>query len=165
MPAIARVLADLDDRLAKAPADRQGALWRLAEPGRGLDANAVRLPPGTTVDWHREDVLDVLLVVLGGDGRLESDEGAHELTPHTAVWLPRTSRRALHAGPAGLYYLTVHARRPGMTIGSAAPSESAAGEPACLLHRVCAECGRLAEQSDARFCSRCGTALPDETLG
>lgn len=169
MPDTARVLAELNDRLVEAPADRQGALWRLTEPGRGLDANAVRLPPRGSVDWHREDVLDVLLIVLDGEGRLDTAEGAYDLTPHSLVWLPRTSRRALHAGPAGLYYLTVHLRRPGMTIGSAAPSaapaEQPGGEAACLLHRVCAACGRLAQESEARYCARCGTELATEGLG
>jgi len=168
MPATARVLTDLNDHLVKASADRQGALWRLAEAGRGLDANAVRLPPSGSVDRHREDVLDVLLVVLDGAGRLDTDEGAYDLTPHSVVWLPRTSWRALHAGSAGLYYLTVHPRRPGMTIKSAVPAaqlEQPGGEPACLLHRVCAACGRLAQESDARFCARCGTELASAGLG
>lgn len=77
-------LAALDDASA-------GALWRLAEPGRQLDANVVRLPPGHGVDTHREPDLDVLLLVLAGHGTLT-------------------------AGPEGLTYLTVHRRRPGMRI-------------------------------------------------
>src|SRR5690606_21407142 len=52
-------LAALDD----APA---GALWRLAESGRQLDANVVRLPPGQQVGTHREPDLDVLHLVLAG---------------------------------------------------------------------------------------------------
>ncbi|MEV6583102.1 hypothetical protein AB0M92_33645 [Streptomyces sp. NPDC051582] len=35
------------------------------------------------------------------------------------------------------------------------------GEPACLLHLVCPDCGRLAEERGARSCSRCGAPLPD----
>lgn len=68
-----------------------GALWRLAEPGRQLDANVVRIPPGQEVGTHREPDLDVLLLVLAGHGTLT-------------------------AGPEGLTYLTVHRRRPGMRI-------------------------------------------------
>ncbi|MGX2998556.1 hypothetical protein JNUCC64_30555 [Streptomyces sp. JNUCC 64] len=34
------------------------------------------------------------------------------------------------------------------------------GEPACLLHLVCAECGRLAPDPTDRHCARCGEALP-----
>ena len=35
-----------------------GALWRLAEPGRQLDANLVRIPPQGAVDAHAEPDLD-----------------------------------------------------------------------------------------------------------
>ncbi|MER7463764.1 hypothetical protein [Streptomyces sp. NPDC097981] len=35
------------------------------------------------------------------------------------------------------------------------------GEPACLLHLVCPDCGRLATARDARSCARCGSPLPD----
>jgi rubrerythrin len=36
------------------------------------------------------------------------------------------------------------------------------GDPVCWLHRVCQECGRLAEQQpvDGR-CPSCGADLPD----
>jgi len=32
------------------------------------------------------------------------------------VWLPRRSRRAIEAGAQGLSYLTVHRKRPGLSI-------------------------------------------------
>ncbi|MEU5163277.1 4-Cys prefix domain-containing protein [Streptomyces sp. NPDC020875] len=52
--------------------------------------------------------------------------------------------------------------------GAAEPAESApstsprdeGGEAACLLSRICPGCDRPAEHIGARFCSRCGTALP-----
>ncbi|MEV7085699.1 hypothetical protein AB0O07_07370 [Streptomyces sp. NPDC093085] len=172
-PATARILATLGAHPARSGDGRQGALWRLAEPGRALDANAVRLPPGAAVAEHTDTALDVLLVVLDGAGVLGTAEGDAPLTPYTVVWLPKTSRRSLTAGPDGLVYLTAHPRRPGMTIGGAPPpaterpapvSRPAAepaegGEPACALDRVCAECGRLAGERDARFCARCGHPL------
>jgi quercetin dioxygenase-like cupin family protein len=154
--ATARTLTTLDGLLALG-GERQGALWRLAEPGRGLDANVVRLGPGAVVGEHSDDVLDVLLVVLAGAGRLVTPEGRQELLPHTVAWLPRTSRRSLEAGAAGLVYLTSHRRRPGMTIAGAAADGG--GEAACLLDRVCPGCDRLASERDARFCAGCGQAL------
>ncbi|MFE3829783.1 hypothetical protein [Streptomyces sp. NPDC059092] len=166
-PATARVLVTLDEDLARAAADRQGALWKLAEPGRALDANVVRLPPGAGVAEHSDDVLDVLLVVLDGDGTLGTPAGTEPLAPHAVVWLPRTSRRSLTAGDRGLVYLTAHPRRPGLTVATAAPGAARVqappaegGEPPCALNRVCAACGRLCGESDARFCARCGDALP-----
>lgn len=75
MNATPRVLAALDALLASAAPDERGALWHLAEQGRELDANVVRLPPGAEVGEHQEDVLDVLLVVLAGGGRLRTGGG------------------------------------------------------------------------------------------
>ncbi|MEV0991781.1 hypothetical protein [Streptomyces sp. NPDC049949] len=41
-----------------------------------------------------------------------------------------------------------------------APEYAEGGEPACLLHLVCPDCGRLADERGARTCSRCGGPLP-----
>ncbi|MFJ8209568.1 hypothetical protein [Streptomyces sp. NPDC096033] len=160
-PRPAGLLTDLDAVLAEAPADSTGALWRLTGAGRGLDSNLVRLRPGAAIAEHAEPLLDVLLVVVAGDGRLDTPDGPHPLRPHSACWLPRGSRRSLTAGPEGLAYLTVHTRRPGLGIAPAAPTPAGGGEPACLLHRVCPACGRLATEPAAAHCSRCGTELPE----
>lgn len=69
---VPRVLAVFDELLREAAPDRRGALWQLAELGRELDANLVRLPPGGAVGAHQEDVLDVLLVAVAGGGRIEA---------------------------------------------------------------------------------------------
>ncbi|WP_328323509.1 MULTISPECIES: cupin domain-containing protein [unclassified Streptomyces] len=156
-------------RLVRDAADGdRGALWRLAEPERQLDSNVIRLAPDAEVAGHVEPDLDVLVCVVGGSGQLETAGGRQELAPGAVVWLPHGARRSLTAGPDGLCYLTVHRRRPGLTIASAAPAPTVAatpveyggGEAACLLHLVCPGCGRLAQESDARFCSRCGEELP-----
>ncbi|MFJ3696871.1 hypothetical protein ACIPW9_22440 [Streptomyces sp. NPDC090052] len=156
----ARLVRDASD------GDR-GALWRLAEPGRQLDSNVIRLAPDAEVAGHVEPDLDVLVCVVGGGGLLETAGGRQELAPGAVVWLPHGVRRSLTAGPDGLCYLTVHRRRPGLTVGPAPTAASASsaveyggGEAACLLHLVCPGCGRLAQESGARFCSRCGEELP-----
>lgn len=159
-----QVLAVLDDLLASATPDERGALWRLAKEGRELDANFVRLPPGAEVGEHQEDVLDVLLVVLGGGGSLTTGPDTLTLTPTTVTWLPRTSRRALAAGPEGLTYLTVHRRRPGLTIKPSVTAPAAAyegGEGPCMLDRVCPECGRLSADPSPVFCGNCGERFPE----
>ncbi|MFF5720944.1 hypothetical protein [Streptomyces buecherae] len=182
-----RVLAQVSELTEGASGERRGALWRLAVDQRQLDANVIRLPPGARVAAHLEARLDVLLYVIEGSGHLTgggdatpedgaagpsgraheageadaADEARAALGPGALVWLPHGSRRALSAGAAGLTYLTVHHRRPGLSIGAPAPVERAGGEAACLLHRVCVECGRLAPETDARYCGRCGTALPE----
>jgi rubrerythrin len=42
----------------------------------------------------------------------------------------------------------------------AAP-EPLGGEPACLLDRVCPECGRLADAAPPTTCPRCGATVGD----
>jgi quercetin dioxygenase-like cupin family protein len=105
--------------LAAQPSAPAGALWRLAESGRQLDANLVHLPPDHVVGTHTEPDLDVLLLVVAGDGSLESPEDdAVPLAEGALCWLPHGSTRRLTAGPEGLSYVTVHRRRPGMRIKS-----------------------------------------------
>ncbi|MFJ3334930.1 cupin domain-containing protein [Streptomyces sp. NPDC086766] len=103
---------------ADAGPDPSGVLWKLTEAGRQLDANLVRLSPGSRIAPHAEADLDVLLLVVSGDGVLGA--GATEeprlLAEGAVVWLPHGSTRALTAGTDGLAYLTVHRRRPGMRI-------------------------------------------------
>ncbi|MGX1631641.1 hypothetical protein ACWIGL_27130 [Streptomyces albidoflavus] len=157
------LLALLRERLAAAGDEERGALWRLAEDGRELDANLVRLAPGAVVGEHRESVLDVLLVVVAGSGRVEPEGLA--LEESAVLWLPRGSHRSFTAGPHGLAYLTVHRRRPGLTVGSAPPgtvrpAEPAGGEPPCFMDRVCPGCGRVPEDPAPVYCSRCGEEYP-----
>ncbi|MER5885496.1 hypothetical protein ABT160_16830 [Streptomyces sp. NPDC001941] len=151
-PTTARV-AEL---LAGAAGGGQGALWRLSPEERQLDSNVIRLAAGSAIDAHVEPLLDVLLYVCEGTGSLALDDVRLELEPGRVVWMPAGARRAVHAGPGGLVHLTVHRRRPALSIGGAE-----GGEPACLLDRVCPECGRLSGDRDARYCGRCGTALRD----
>lgn len=128
-----------------------------------MDANLVRLPPDAEVGEHQEDVLDVLLVVIAGSGRVATGTEVLELAPTTVLWLPRTSRRALVAGPDGLAYLTVHRRRPGLTIKPSVegPAAYEGGEGPCMLDRVCPDCGRLSADPVPVFCSRCGERFPE----
>ncbi|MET9294649.1 hypothetical protein [Streptomyces sp. NPDC003077] len=120
------VLADVRS-LTAVPEAPAGAVWKLAETGRQLDANVVHLPPRRRVDTHAERDLDVLLLVVGGDGTLVTAEGPRPLTEGSLLWLPHGSRRSLSAGENGLYYLTVHPRRPGLRIQRWEPSDGDAG--------------------------------------
>ncbi|MFE6686446.1 cupin domain-containing protein [Streptomyces sp. NPDC057743] len=114
---VPRLLCDAQELAAADPA-RTGALWRLAESGRQLDANLVRVPPDGCIDTHVEPDLDVLLYVVAGDGTVDTEQGRQPLAEGGLLWLPHGSRRSLTAGRNGLAYLTVHRRRPGMQIRS-----------------------------------------------
>jgi quercetin dioxygenase-like cupin family protein len=116
----ARVLGDAR-AAAEATGDSAGVVWKLSEPGRQLDANVVRLGPGARVAPHVESDLDVLVLVLGGSGELAGGATAEPLAEGALAWLPHGALRSLTAGSGGLTYLTVHRRRPGMTIGHRPP--------------------------------------------
>lgn len=119
-PAVAPVPRRLCDvqALAADPPEKAGAMWSLGESGRQLDANVVHLPPGGSVGVHTERDLDVLLLVVAGDGTLGTTGEPEPLTAGALMWLPSGSTRSLDAGPDGLSYVTVHRRRPGMRIRS-----------------------------------------------
>ncbi|MER5639091.1 hypothetical protein ABT095_19255 [Kitasatospora sp. NPDC002227] len=143
----ARLLADLAERVAAAGPQGRGALWRLGEPERQLDANLVRLPAGAVVGEHRENDLDVLLLVVAGGGTLLDGPQALELGAGALAWLPRGSRRSLRAGSEGLVYLTAHRRRPGMAVGGVRTAQ------------LCPGCGAVPEGAAPAYCSRCGGRL------
>ena len=82
-----------------------------------LQSNLVRLEPNAVVEEHTERELDVLLVVVDGEGTLYADDSEHRVAAPAVVVLPAGTRRAVVAGPAGLAYVTAHRRRTGMTIG------------------------------------------------
>jgi hypothetical protein len=169
----ARLLADLDWMLAQCAPSSAGAVWRLQEPERQLDANLVRLPADERIELHREPDVDVLLLPLIGGGTLHTDAGQEPLVPHALMWLPRGSRRALVAGPEGLAYVTVHRRRAGLSIRlagdpevpqrlEASGRERAAhrdGSGASGLPRLCPRCGAPGEAAVDRTCSNCGAVL------
>ncbi|WP_407938066.1 DUF2249 domain-containing protein [Nakamurella panacisegetis] len=100
-------------------ADAGGAVWRLEVGERQLDANVVHLPPGDQIAQHIGPDLDVLIVIVEGDGELLTETGTVPLVVDALVWLPRRSQRSITAGALGLSYFSVHQRRPALSIGSA----------------------------------------------
>jgi quercetin dioxygenase-like cupin family protein len=158
----AHVLTDLMECIALADSRQRGALWALAEPARQLATNLIRLPAGAVVDEHRENDLDVLLLVVAGTGVLRDGTRSTPLAVGTLVWLPRLSWRGLRAGPEGLAYVTAHQRRDGLTIRRAeqadAPNDEG-GETACWVHRICPACGAVPDGVAPAYCSRCGERL------
>jgi uncharacterized cupin superfamily protein len=86
-----------------------GPLWGMASAD--LNATLLAWPPGHEIAEHVNDELDVLVVVLSGQGAVAVDGELHELGPATALLLPRGARRAIRAGDDGLRYLSIHRRR------------------------------------------------------
>ena len=117
-----QILCDTGEVTAAAQvAEGAGAVWKLPMSRRDLDANIIHLRAGSKIDSHAGPDLDVLVHVLQGNGELITEVDTLTLQPGSLLWLPRRSRREIVAGQQGLIYLTVHPRRPGMTIQDAAP--------------------------------------------
>lgn len=91
--------------------DATGVVWKLEVRDRDLDSNLIALEPNSGIDAHAGANVDVLIHVLSGSGRLDTEHGVIELVPGALLWLPKRSRRQFAAGPEGLRYLTVHQKR------------------------------------------------------
>ena len=119
--ALPRVLADTRQLAAESEApDAAGAVWKLGMRQRDLDSNVIRLPPEAIIDSHVGPDLDVMVLVLSGDGQVGTELGPVDLHAGALAWLPRRSRRRISAGPGGLTYLTVHQRRRALALDPAA---------------------------------------------
>ena len=101
---------------ADTEADATGALWKLQAGERDLDAQIVELAPQGTLQAHTGPDFDVLVHVLAGDGHVSTELDTVPLTPGAVLWLPRRSHRGFTAGAEGLRYLSVHRRRPGLSL-------------------------------------------------
>ncbi len=127
MPQLPRVLHDATAIIADHTTQSTGVAWRLDEVGRQLDANVLNLTAGQAIGTHADADLDVLLVILAGNGSMTTAADPLHLAPGQLVWLPRGSHHGLVAGIDGLAYLTVHRRRSGMQIRSSADSAPVEG--------------------------------------
>jgi hypothetical protein len=70
-----------------AAGNHPGALWRL--DGEDLQANLVWLGRGDRIEPHRNDEVDVLVVVVSGRGELILDGQVHPLAPMVLAHLPK----------------------------------------------------------------------------
>ena len=93
-----------------------GVVWSLDER-HDLNANLVRLSPGGGVGEHRNDEVDVLVVVLAGGGAVTVDGREVALAADRIVAVPRGAVRSIRAGDdEGMLYLTVHRQRGPLSI-------------------------------------------------
>ncbi len=91
-------------------------LWRL--DGEDLQANLIWLGRGDRIEPHRNDEVDVLVVVVLGRGELTLDGQVHQLAPMVIAYLPKGTVRAIGAVDGPLAYLSIHRRRSaGLQVG------------------------------------------------
>jgi len=87
----------------------KGPLWGMASTD--LNATLLAWPPAHEVPEHVNGELDVLLIVLGGQGSAVIEGETHSLKSGSAILIPCGTCRRIKAGAAGLRYLSVHRRR------------------------------------------------------
>ncbi|MFL6251517.1 MAG: hypothetical protein ACJ75N_13495, partial [Actinomycetes bacterium] len=70
---------------------------------------------------HRNDEVEVLVVVVSGRDELTLDGQVHQLAPMVVAHLPKGTVRAIAAVDGPLAYLSIHRRRsPGLPAGFSA---------------------------------------------
>lgn len=79
-----------------------------------LNVNLLVFAAGDGVAEHVNAEVDVLIVGIHGQGRIELDGRAHSLAAGQALVIPKGARRAMRAESERFAYLTCHRRRPGL---------------------------------------------------
>ena len=91
-----------------------GPLWGMASAD--LNATLLAWPAGHMVAEHRNDTLDVLVVVLEGDGVAVLNGEQFPLSAGHALLIVTGAVRSIRAGVAGIRYLSIHRRRAPLQI-------------------------------------------------
>lgn len=119
--ALPRIVTDTTE-IATSSVEAKGSVWQLEPGARDLDANIIALPPHDEIELHVGPDLDVLILIIQGSGKLQTELDVIPLDQGMLLWLPRKSHRRFSAGPNGLQYFTVHQRKPTLNI-TAAPKQ------------------------------------------
>ncbi len=85
-----------------------------AHQSMDLNVNLLVLASRERVGEHRNDEVDVLLVILAGDGTITVEGSVYPVRTGHALVIPKGTRRAVSAGDSHLTYLTCHRRRGGL---------------------------------------------------
>ncbi len=85
-----------------------------AHQSMDLNVNLLVLAGRGQIGGHRNDEVDVLFVILAGDGTITVEENAYPVRAGHALVIPKGTRRAVSAGDSPLTYLTCHRRRGGL---------------------------------------------------
>ncbi len=59
-----------------------------------------------------------MISVIAGDGHLMLGGATHELENHVLALIPKGTRREIHAGGAGMTYLSIHRQRHALGINA-----------------------------------------------
>jgi quercetin dioxygenase-like cupin family protein len=119
-PLLERLLGDagLASLGPAATAARGGPVW--GSESEDLNATLLAWPAGGGPAEHVNAERDVLVFVVDGSATVALDGREHDLGPGEALIVEKGRSRRVIAGPAGVRYLSVHLRRPGIQIASRA---------------------------------------------
>lgn len=101
------VVLELTERLA---AGGRGAILGLET--EDLDVNLVRLEAGSGVNSHINREVDVLMVVVDGEGIVVANGSEYSLKTGQAIMIPKGTERSVQSpGESAFAYLSLHRRR------------------------------------------------------
>ncbi len=92
-----------------------GPVW--THTSADLNVNLLSFDQDQGVPAHVNDEVDVLLVVVAGEGVLELDGTPHPLHAGQACLIPKGTSRAIRSAGGPFAYLTCHRRRAGLMPG------------------------------------------------
>ena len=102
----------IDQRALLLGAKHDGPIWSLNS--EQLNINLLRFSTGEGIPPHINDEVDVLLIIVEGEGMLTLGDEEHQLHAGAAVLIPRGGRRAIRCTSGTLAYLSCHRRRGGL---------------------------------------------------
>lgn len=111
--------------LAALARHRHGPIPLWAEQSTDLHVNLMRLDPGAGIAEHVNTELDVLLVGVTGEGRVDLAGVRYTLAPGSAILLPKNMRRAIESGDQPFSYLSCHRRRALLWPTASRPADTA----------------------------------------
>ncbi len=96
-----------------------GPVW--TESSQDLNVNLLAFADRQGVPHHVNNEVDVLIVVVAGEGVLELDDVEHPIHAGQVCLVPKGAARALRSNAGPFAYLTCHRRRGGIWPAGAAP--------------------------------------------
>ena len=89
-----------------------GAVWSLASAD--LILSLLHFSAGDGVEAHINHQVDVISLVIAGEGVLELDDRQERLRPGLLFFIPKGARRAIRSSSADFAYLSCYLRRAGL---------------------------------------------------
>ena len=89
-----------------------GPVW--TRSSSDLNVNLLSFDRGQGVPAHVNDEVDVLLVVVAGEGVIVTDGATHTLRTGQVCLIPKGAERGIRSAGGPFAYLTCHRRRGGL---------------------------------------------------